>query len=233
MKPLACWYGFYLMLSFTMICMGVVLRRQWSHHERLAYPMTQLPIGMIEGMDGPLTRIPSFFKNRMMWLGFLLPFSLLSLSGMSHYIPEVPDVPFFLGDLRLFDVVRLEFAFSCAWVGFSYLVHLHVTFSRFFYLLGKAQDGLFHTLGVSSSEPAQPLLLCAVSGPDPPANGSLPDLRALRSVDRAATPAPGVGQGLAQRRDRRFGRGAAVPPFSASLVACSLPESGCGLPVFR
>ena len=136
LKPLACWYGFYLVLSFTMICMGVVLRRQWSHHERLAYPMTQLPIGMIEGMDGPLTRIPSFFKNRMMWLGFLLPFSLLSLSGMNHYIPEVPDVPFFLGDLRLFDLVRLEFAFSCAWVGFSYLVHLNVTFSIwFFYLL--------------------------------------------------------------------------------------------------
>ena len=153
LKPLACWYGFYLVLSFTMICMGVVLRRQWSHHERLAYPMTQLPIGMIEGMDGPLTRIPPFFKNRMMWLGFLLPFSLLSLSGMNHYIPEVPDVPFFLGDIRLSDLVRLEFAFSCAWVGFSYLVHLNVTFSIwFFYLLGKFQDGLFHTLGVSSSE---------------------------------------------------------------------------------
>ena len=48
-EPLSHWFAFFLCLSFMMICMATILHRQWSVHERLSYPMTQLPLQMIEG----------------------------------------------------------------------------------------------------------------------------------------------------------------------------------------
>ena len=42
--------AFYLVL----ICAMVIMRRQWMDHERLLYPLVQVPLGMIE--DGPRAR---------------------------------------------------------------------------------------------------------------------------------------------------------------------------------
>ena len=120
LEPLGYWYGFFLLLSFMMICMGVILHRQWSQHERLAYPMTQLPLQMIEGGVGPLTRLAPIFKNKVMWLGFSLPFLLLSLNGLNHYFQPVPEMKYpFLTSIHFFrNSVYLPFALHFAWVGF-------------------------------------------------------------------------------------------------------------------
>ena len=44
---LGSWYVFFLALSLMVICASTVLHRQWSQHERLAYPMVQVPLQMI------------------------------------------------------------------------------------------------------------------------------------------------------------------------------------------
>ncbi|NKB69350.1 MAG: hypothetical protein GKR89_19945 [Candidatus Latescibacteria bacterium] len=153
-ETLGFWYVFFLVLSFMMICMSVILHRQWSRHERLAYPMVQLPMQMLEEREGPLGRLRPFFRSRAMWCGFAVPFCLFGLTGINHYIPLVPDVPFFLGSFRLFrDTTYLPFAFSYAWVGFFYLVDLNITFSIwFFFLLSKVQEGAFSMVGIASTE---------------------------------------------------------------------------------
>ncbi len=101
-EPLGFWFAFFLALSFMMICMGTILHRQWSQHERLSYPMVQLPIKMIEGSDSTSARILPFFKSKAMWLGFAVPFTLFSLTGLHHYYPGVPDFPFYLGWVHWF-----------------------------------------------------------------------------------------------------------------------------------
>ena len=153
-ETLGFWYIFFLALSFMMICMSAILHRQWSRHERLAYPMVQLPMQMLEEGEGPLGRVRPFFGSKAMWCGFAVPFCLFGLSGLNHYIPIVPNVPFFLGSFRLFrDTTYLPFAFSYAWVGFFYLVDLNITFSIwFFFLLSKVQEGVFGMVGIASTE---------------------------------------------------------------------------------
>ena len=153
-ETLGYWYAFFIALSLLMICLSVILHRQWSTHERLAYPMVQLPLAMIEEGDSPLSRIRPFFRNRAMWLGFAVPFFLFGLTGLNHYFPIVPDVPFFIAAPRWFRrTVWVLFALSYAWVGFFYLVNLEITFSIwFFFLLGKVQEGTFNVLGISSTE---------------------------------------------------------------------------------
>ena len=88
-----------------------------------------------------------------MWLGFFVPFTLLSLNALNHYWPIVPQYnP--SGRFSLFNqTLHLPIALNLAWVGFFYLVNLEITFSIwFFYVLSKIQEGVFSTLGIASTE---------------------------------------------------------------------------------
>ncbi len=155
-EPLGHWFAFYLALSFMMFCMAAIMHRQWSRHERLSYPMVQLPARMLDGADSPGSRILPFFRKRGMWLGFAIPFTLFSLTGLNHYFPAIPEFPFYLGWVNWFrsiDAWGEGIALSYAWLGFFYLVDLEISFSIwFFYLLLKLQGGLFRRLGIASTE---------------------------------------------------------------------------------
>ena len=153
-EPLGYWYAFFLVLSFMMICMGVILHRQWSANERLAYPMVELPLRMIDEGEGGFERVKPFFKSRAMWIGFGIAFLLLGLNGLQHYFPSVPKYPVYFPALRIFEgKVALPLRVTFAWVGFFYLVNLDITFSIWvFYVLGKIQEGIFKAVGIASTE---------------------------------------------------------------------------------
>ncbi len=152
-EPMGYWLLLIIAMSFMLICMSTILHRQWSIHERLTYPMVQLPQNMIERGSSPTARIAPFFKDKHMWLGFAVPFTLLSLNALNHYFPFVPQYrP--AGRLSLFNqTVHLPIALNLAWVGFFYLVNLEITFSIwFFYIFSKIEEGLFSILGIASTE---------------------------------------------------------------------------------
>ena len=52
--PFLAWLVFMMTLYFVMVCMLVLLRKQWVENEKLAFPLTILPLEM--------TR-PAFFKQ--------------------------------------------------------------------------------------------------------------------------------------------------------------------------
>ena len=150
-EPMGWWLALIVAMSLMLICMSAILHRQWSVHERLTYPMVQLPQNMIEKEEG--ASFAPFFKDGVMWLGFFVPFTLLSLNALNHYWPIVPQYnP--SGRFSLFNqTLHLPIALNLAWVGFFYLVNLEITFSIwFFYVLSKVQEGVFSTLGIASTE---------------------------------------------------------------------------------
>lgn len=152
-ETLGYWYAFFLVLSFMMLCMSSILHRQWSQHERLAYPMVQLPLKMVE--EGrPGFKLGPLFKQRLLWIGFALPFVLLSLKGLHYYFPAVPKPIQSAGQLAwIGEGTRLGLDWVYAWIGFFYLVNLDISFSIwFFYVFNKAQEGIFSSLGIASSE---------------------------------------------------------------------------------
>ena len=152
-EPMGYWLALVVAMSLMLICTSAILHRQWSVHERLAYPMMQLPQQMIGDGGGVGSRLAPLFKSRAMWVGFAIPVLLLSLNGLNHFHPEVPR--FRQGSsLSLFNnTVHLGFHFKLAYIGFFYLVDLQISFSIwFFYVLCKLEDGLFKTLGISSTE---------------------------------------------------------------------------------
>ena len=74
-----------------MLCMMVVLRRQWVEHERLVYPLVKLPLEMIAEGEGKRLWGP-FFRRPLMWLGFALPFVVLSLNALHSYYNYIPSI---------------------------------------------------------------------------------------------------------------------------------------------
>ena len=87
LPPLGYWLLFYAALYTTLISIAVILRRQWVEHERLAYPLAQVALAMIED-EGRPSLLKPFFKSKLMWIGFAIPFLVGSLNA-HHYFPSV------------------------------------------------------------------------------------------------------------------------------------------------
>ena len=77
--PALGWW-FVLMAAFytVVVCAMVILRGQWMEHERLLYPLAQVPLAMLEDTS-PSSRIKPFLKNPVMWTGFARPFFINSI----------------------------------------------------------------------------------------------------------------------------------------------------------
>jgi hypothetical protein len=144
LKPLVIWASFLMALYLVMISISVILRKQWMEHERLVYPLAQLPIEMAER---------TIYRNGLMWLGFAIAFLVSSINGLHHYFPIVPRIQL----VRYIPIFRrtqtLIFRLSFPMLGFFYLVHLDVAFSLWFFnLLSLIVRGFMTYFGIRFTE---------------------------------------------------------------------------------
>jgi len=54
-----------MVLLFTMLCLSVILRKQWTERERLAFPIIVLPLQMTDESF-------ALFRNKLFWLAVAL-----------------------------------------------------------------------------------------------------------------------------------------------------------------
>ena len=92
-EPLAYWFSLIIAMGFMLVCVSSILHRQWSVHERLTYPMMQLPNSMIEKGEGVLSAVAPLFRSKIMWIGFAIPFIYFSSTGLHEFYPAVPEFP--------------------------------------------------------------------------------------------------------------------------------------------
>ena len=80
------WTSFIIATSTIMICLNVIARKQWTEHEKLAYPIIQLPMAITErgGAAG-------FFRNRLLWYGFVVAALINVWHGLAYFFPSLPD----------------------------------------------------------------------------------------------------------------------------------------------
>jgi len=151
-KPLLAWSVFFWALFFVMICMTVILRKQWMDHERLIYPIVQVPLDIIKGEETS-GFVNSFFKSKLMWAGFLLPFVIQSMKALRNYYPYLPNI-LLRYDLPIFRrTMSLPFFLSFPTLGFSYLINLDIAFGLWFFnLLAVVEKGIFNITGFHSTE---------------------------------------------------------------------------------
>ena len=160
-KPLLCWLPAILALYFAMICTMVILRRQWIQHERLTFPLVQLPLAMI-AEDEQTSRCKPFFKNPIMWTGFAIPFTVGSMRALHNYHNFIPDINLVASFPFFRQTTEVTIALSFPMVGFSYFVNLDIALGIWlFNLIARIEEGGLNILGVSSTETLD------FSGPSP------------------------------------------------------------------
>jgi len=157
--PLAVWGGFILVLLGTMLCINLILRRQWTQHERLSYPVIQLPMEMTDPQSG-------FYRHRLLWLGSGVAASISLLNGLAMFFPSLPTIPVKYVDIS-------PYASSPPWnaigwtpvslypfaIGLGFLLPADLLFSScFFYLMWKGQRVLGSYLGWSTYSPEFPYI---------------------------------------------------------------------------
>ena len=151
-EPLFWWLLFMAAFYLVLICAMVIMRRQWMDHERLLYPLVQVPLGMIEDGSQP-SRIKPFLRNPIMWAGFAVPAILNTINSFSHYYEFAPRVdlnfPLALGH----DAVVLRIRLNYLMMGLAYFINTGISGSLwFFYVLAKAQEWACSTLGIFTTE---------------------------------------------------------------------------------
>lgn len=149
--PSILWSTVIIALLIFMLCINILVRRQWMEYERLSYPLAQLPLEIIE-------RGPSLFKTRLVWIGFAISAGITLINGLHYLYPALPSI--FYGRFTLSRYFTAKPWNSLGWipiefhpfvVGLAYFMPLDLAFSTwFFYWFWRLERVLGSVIGVQA-----------------------------------------------------------------------------------
>ncbi|MBI3832168.1 MAG: hypothetical protein HY291_21785 [Planctomycetes bacterium] len=163
--PYALWSAMMLMLYGMMLAVTLLLRRQWADHEKLPFPLAQIPAEMLSGLEaapdeqtasGPA----SFMRDPRAWLGIGVVFLLHSWNAMSNFWPNWPAIELrnmgfgarYLTEAPLNHLNPVWIVIYPSIIGLTYFVSSEIGFSLwFFYLVLKLGVLLAVGMGLGSS----------------------------------------------------------------------------------
>ena len=127
--PVLSWFSIIFIILLIMLCLNVIIRRQWVENEKLSYPIIQLPTEMTNSR---------FYFNRWMWIGFILVASVDILNGLHFLIPNIPQVfskryYLNLSSEPFLAMGNLPFALYPFVIGLGFLIPLDLSFSCWFF----------------------------------------------------------------------------------------------------
>ncbi len=87
--PVLGWGSFAVALLAAMLCLGALMRKDWIERQRLTFPLTEIPLGLVG--EQPLATLGgSIFRERMFWIGFAVGGVLTGLVWINQFVPAVP-----------------------------------------------------------------------------------------------------------------------------------------------
>ena len=148
-RPLTAWMSFILVFYWVIFCIAVLLRGQWVDNERLVFPLTRLPLALLEDADDQESRVNWLLKNRLMWLAFAIPLVMHSWNSLGNYHDAFTRIPLNGSVTMMQGLVGIPFRLNLPILGLAYLMPVSVAFSIwFFFLFGRLQMLIFTRLGV-------------------------------------------------------------------------------------
>jgi len=154
LQPALFWSGFMVLLMGMMLCFNIILRRQWVEHERLAYPIAQLPLQL-------LGQTQTLLSHPIVWIGVAISAVICLLNGLSFLLPSLPEIPVkrfggWQGFGHIFiekpwnAIGRISVSFYPFVIGLGFLMPIDLLFSSwFFFLFYKAQLVVSNAFGLS------------------------------------------------------------------------------------
>ena len=91
--PLETWVPLMLLVSGGMICLSLVVHRQWSDHERLRYPIADFAGSLVD--QSPGRGLGPLFREKMFWLamGIVLAVRIINYLGAWYGEDNIPTIP--------------------------------------------------------------------------------------------------------------------------------------------
>lgn len=151
LEPMLWWCGFVFLLVFTLTCINLLFRKQWTEVEKLSYPMIQLPLQMTD----PLFR---FYRNRSTWYGFIAISLINTMNSLHVLYPPIPQIPYWVRNYayllteRPWNAIHLLFiGFNPDMIGLGFIIPEDLCFSLwFFHWFWKTQQVIGSILGIRS-----------------------------------------------------------------------------------
>jgi hypothetical protein len=142
--PLALWGAFMMSLVGVMMCMNVLIRKHWTEHEKLVFPLIQLPLEMTAPDSSR-----RLWASGLMWGGFAIAFSIGLINGLAILYPSLPmlqgvkayDLAPSLGNGPWQAMARggngLKMASYPFAIGLAYFIPLDLSFSCWFFYIAR------------------------------------------------------------------------------------------------
>jgi len=151
--PLVAWTILTFGLYLAMFCLGAIVRKQWIERENLIFPLVQLPLEMIMPGRRDISTVP-FFRNKLLWVGFAIPFIIHNINALHTYYPGMPELQLqgirFLSGVtgRPWHFLRSPIYVHFSVIGFAYFLTTEISLSLWlFWWFGRLQHVLFDALG--------------------------------------------------------------------------------------
>ncbi|MGC9317427.1 MAG: DUF6785 family protein [Armatimonadota bacterium] len=151
--PLVAWSILTFGLYLAMFCLGAIVRRQWVARENLIFPLVQLPLEMIMPQRHDISAVP-FFQNKLLWIGFAIPFLVHNLNALHAYLPGIPlfklqGISFLSGVTgRPWRYLQSPIYVHFSVIGFAFFLTTEISLSLWvFWWLGRLQHVAFDAIG--------------------------------------------------------------------------------------
>jgi hypothetical protein len=149
--PALWWAAFVTGLLWVCLCLNMIVRRRWSQEEKLAFPMTELPLRITEPGGG-------IFTSRLWWLGLGLSLGIGLWNMLVRFQPAIPAIPLSV-DISSRIATGVLSALRCSevswgfWgIGLAYLMPLDMMFSLIvFNILWRSEYLITRMLGWNTS----------------------------------------------------------------------------------
>ncbi len=157
--PGVAWSGVIFTMLFVMFCINTIVRKQWTEHDKLQFPIVELPMQITEPGHALL-------KSRLMWIGFGIAAGISILNGLSVLYPTIPSVPVKMRDISVGFPNKpwnamgwTPVSFYPYGIGLSFLLPLDMLFSCwFFYIMWRVVRILGSYYGVVDTAPNFPFM---------------------------------------------------------------------------
>ncbi|HID08133.1 MAG TPA: hypothetical protein EYP10_13425, partial [Armatimonadetes bacterium] len=146
LHPLLWWWAFWIAMLALFMGFSILLIPQWVQYEKLSFPLARFPLHITE---------PTIYRNRLFWLGFIIPTFVNTLNNLHVMYPSWPQMH--THRMNLMNYITARPWNALGWtpinffpfaVGIGFLLPLDLLFSSwFFYIIWKLQRVVVATLG--------------------------------------------------------------------------------------
>ena len=143
-KPILTWGVFLGALYGSLLCLIAIVRRQWFENERLAFPLAQIQLALIDD-PAPGHAVNATLRHRSFWIAFAAVFALHAWNGLGLYFPKhYPPIPVYYNVLyRImsnppWSYVMGDFKGAAVFftaVGVTYFLSNSIAFSLWFFFV--------------------------------------------------------------------------------------------------